>query len=156
MLTNSGSTTEFVPIGWFWGALTTHDLYWTALQYLWIWLFYLLISVPELIFWIMYMVEADMGLWLFNMWASYPGLYGGWVLYMFPAIIWPSVQLSVLAGDINRAGYTNAAVSMPMMMISWLFTGIVHVLGFPYLNRKADRAGAGLHQMDAKAAPAAG
>ena len=61
MLVQSGGTTEYVPIGWFWGALTNTTLFWTALQYLWIWLFYLLISVPECIFWIMYMVEVGEG-----------------------------------------------------------------------------------------------
>lgn len=137
MLVSPGRTDEYLPISWFWGALVDWPVYWTALQYLWIFLFYMLISLPELVFWIMYMVEADMGLWLFDMWASYPGLYGSCVLYFF-TIIWPAVQMSSLSDD-YQAGFTNAALSLSMMLITWLYTGIVHILGYPYINRKLAR-----------------
>jgi len=104
-------------------------------------MFYMLVSVPELVFWIMHMIEKDnekaIGHWLFNMWASYVGLYGSWVLYLFP-VLFPLIQLTALSG-INQAGYQNAVVQLVMMMISWLFTGIVHVLGFPYVNAKFAR-----------------
>ena len=53
-------------------------------------------------------------------------------------MIWPIIQLTTL-NDIFRAGWTNAVVQLSMMLITWLFTGIVHVLGYPYLNRKYER-----------------
>jgi len=71
------------------------------------------------------------------MWASYVGLYGSWVLYFFP-VLFPLIQITALSG-VNQAGYLNAVVQLVMMMITWLFTGIVHVLGFPYVNKKFAR-----------------
>lgn len=117
-------------------------LYLTAINYLMIFLFYMLISVPEMIFWVMFMagvkLDNDLAEWLLNMWISYPGLYGGWVFYFLTWCL-PAVQLGLLTttnGGINQPGFTNAAVQLAMMMISWLFTGIVHTLGFPAVNRK--------------------
>jgi len=58
------------------------------MAYLFIWLFYLIVGVPEFIFWMMFMLENEdtrcegaSGFWLYNMWASYVGLYGSWILY---------------------------------------------------------------------------
>jgi len=73
------------------------------------------------------------------MWASYPGLYGSWVFYFF-TVLFPIIQLTALT-TINQPGYTNAAVQLTMMLMTWLFTGIVHVLGYPYVNRKFARWG---------------
>jgi len=53
----------------------------------------MLISVPELIFWIMSISGNKTGHWLFNMWASYMGLYGSIIMYAF-AMLWPIIQLS--------------------------------------------------------------
>lgn len=150
MWVNSDGTVKLVPVGWFWGGFADTVVGWTAIQYLWVWLFYLLISVPELIFWIMDMVgekDGDIGNYLFDMWASYPGLYGSWVCYFF-AVLFPILQLAHLAGDIFERGWTNAVVQLIMHLISWLYTGIVHVLGYPYVNRRYQR-------MIAKEAPAA-
>jgi len=138
MFINSDGLVQTLPIAWFWGSLTHTTLSWTALQYLWVWLFYMLISVPEMIFWVMHMVGSpDIGTYLLNIWVSWPGLYGGWILYFF-TVLWPLIQLTAVTG-INQPGYTNAAVQMVMMLMSWLFTGIVHVLGFPYINRMYER-----------------
>lgn len=71
------------------------------------------------------------------MWSSYIGLYGSWILYLFP-VLFPLIQITSLTG-INQSGYLNAVVQMVVMLISWLFTGIVHVLGYPYVNRKFAR-----------------
>jgi hypothetical protein len=73
------------------------------------------------------------------MWVSYPGLYGSWVFYFF-TVLFPMIQLTALSG-INQPGYTNAAVLLAMMLITWLYTGIVHVLGYPFVNRKFARWG---------------
>lgn len=138
MCINSDCLVKTVPIAWFWNSLTHTTLSWTALQYLWIWLFYMLISVPEMIFWAMHMAGSPpIGTYLFNMWVSWPGLYGGWILYMF-TFIWPIVQMTSLS-SISQPGYTNAAIQLAMLTMSWLFTGIVHVLGYPYINRMYER-----------------
>jgi len=71
------------------------------------------------------------------MWASYPGLYGSWIFYFF-TVLFPLIQLISFTG-INQPGYTNAALQFVMMMFAWLYTGIVHVLGYPYVNRKFAR-----------------
>lgn len=138
MCVNSDCVTQIVPIAWFWNSISHTTLSWTALHYLFVWLFYMLISLPEMIFWVMFMAETklenDLTEWLLNMWISYPALYGSWVFYAF-GVIWPAVQLGTLSG-INQPGYTNAAVHLALFLISWLFTGIVHVLGFPAVNRK--------------------
>jgi len=73
------------------------------------------------------------------MWASYPGLYGSWIFYMF-TVLFPLIQLTALSG-INQPGYSNAAAMLAVGMITWLYTGIVHVLGFPFVNRKFARWG---------------
>lgn len=138
MCINSDCVTKTVPIAWFWNSLTHTTLSWTALQYLWIWLFYMLISVPEMIFWIMHMIGSpEIGTYLFNIWVQWPGLYGGWILYFF-TFLWPLIQMTSLTG-INQPGYTNAAVQLAMMLITWLFTGIVHVLGYPFIQRMYER-----------------
>lgn len=141
---NSDGTVKVLPIGWFWTnfnrTVQGFNVGWTALQYLWVWLFYLLISVPEFIFWIMDMVgekNGDIGNYLFDMWVSYPGLYGSWVMYFF-CVVWPIVQLTTL-NNIGAPAFTNAAVQLAMHMISWLYTGLVHVLGYPYINRRYQR-----------------
>jgi len=134
MCINSDCTVMVLPIQWFWGSLTHTTLSWTALSYLWTFLVYMLISVPELIFWIMTMADVPVGHWLFNMWASYPGLYGSCILY-FLGVIWPIVQLTAVTG-INQPGYTNALIQMIMFMLSWIYTAVVHVMGFEKLNRK--------------------
>lgn len=73
------------------------------------------------------------------MWASYVGLYGSCVFYFF-TVLFPAVQMASLSG-INQPGFANAGVQLAMMMISWLFTGIVHILGYPFINRKFARWG---------------
>jgi len=35
----------------------------------------------------------------------------------------------------NQPGYTNAAVSLIVMCISWLATGLVHVFGYSHVER---------------------
>jgi len=136
MCVNSDCLVTLLPIGWFWGALSPLDatLGWTALNYFWIFLFYMLISLPEMIFWIMSMAEVKWGHWLFNMWVSYPGLYGSWIFYFF-TFLWPIVQMGTLTNT-SQPGYTNAAVQCVMGLIGWMFTGLVHVLGYEKLNRK--------------------
>lgn len=141
MCINSDCVTTVVPIAWFWGSLSHTTLSWTALQYLWIWLFYMLISIPEMIFWVMHMVGSEnndnIGTYLLNIWVQWPGLYGGWILYFF-TFLWPIIQMSSLTGT-NQPGYANAAVQLVLCTITWLFTGIVHVLGFTHVNRMYER-----------------
>jgi len=138
MCVNSDCKTKIVPIAWFWNSLNHTTLSWTALQYLWVWLFYMLISVPELIFWVMHMIgEPALGTYLFYIWVQWPGLYGSWVLYFF-TVLWPLIQLTAVTG-INQPGYTNAAVQCAMFTITWLYTGIVHVLGYPYIIRMYEK-----------------
>lgn len=95
-----------------------------------------------MIFWIWQLVEADedrcvgaSGTWLFNMWSSYPHLYGSWILY-FLTVLMPILQLSQLNGDIFAAGWINAIVQVSMMTLTWLATGIIHVLFVPALNQE--------------------
>lgn len=134
MCVNSDCVTSILPIQWFWGSLTHTTLSWTALSYLWTFLFYMLLAVPELIFWIMTMSDIPIGHWLFNMWASSAGLYGSCIMY-FLGVLWPIIQLTAVTG-INQPGYVNALVQMIMFMVSWIYTSVVHVMGFEKLNRK--------------------
>jgi len=39
----------------------------------------------------------------------------------------------------NQPGYTNAAVSLIVMCISWLATGLVHVFGYSHVERMYER-----------------
>jgi len=80
---------------------------------------------------------GEIGTYLLNIWVQYPGLYGGWILYFF-TFLWPIIQMTALTGT-NQPGYTNAAVQLVFATMSWLFTGIVHVLGFPYILRMYER-----------------
>jgi len=59
MCVNSDCVTSVIPLVWFWNSFAHTSLSWTALTYLWIFMFYMIVSVPELIFWIMHMVEVD-------------------------------------------------------------------------------------------------
>lgn len=40
---------------------------------------------------------------------------------------------------INQPGYTNAVVSLIMFTLTWLLTGLVHVLGYPFVQRMYDK-----------------
>lgn len=138
MCINSDCLVRVSPIAWFWGALTHTTLSWTALTYLFVWLFYMLISIPEMIFWVMHMIgEPAIGTYLLNIWVQFPGLYGGWILYFF-GFLFPLIQLTALSG-INQAGYSNAALQLVVFTMTWLMTGIVHVIGFPYIQRMYER-----------------
>jgi len=132
MLVNTGSTIEYLPLHWFWISLADVKLGWTALSYMWIFISYMVISFPEMVFWIMHMFGSQKGLELLNMWVSWPGLYGSWILYLFP-VIFPIVQMVNLVQS-NQPGYLNAAVSLIVMMISWLATGLVHVFGYKHVQ----------------------
>jgi hypothetical protein len=59
MCVNSDCVTQIVPIAWFWNSFNHTTLGWTALTYFWIWFFYMLISIPELAFWIWHMIIED-------------------------------------------------------------------------------------------------
>ena len=112
------------------------------MTYLFIWLFYMIIAVPGMIFWIWQLVEADedrcvgaSGTWLFKMWSEYPGLYGSWVLYFIPVLI-PILQMGQLNGDVFAPTWINSIVQIAMMTLSWLATGLIHVLFVPALNQQ--------------------
>lgn len=109
------------------------------MTYLFIWLFYLIVSVPGFIFWVWQMVEDEedrcvgaSGTWLFKMWSEYVGLYGSWILY-FVTVLMPILQLSQLNGDIFAATSINATVQVAMMTLTWLATGLIHVFFVPAL-----------------------
>lgn len=109
---------------------------WTALGYFWTWLTYMIVSVPEMIFWFMSMSDSRMGHWLFNMWASYVGLYGSCILYFF-SFLFPVIQMTaVVTPAWSQPGFVNALVQTLMMMLTWVFTSVVHVMGYSRLNRK--------------------
>lgn len=138
----SGTTYDAIPIGWFWTHLAHPTNGFTAATYLFIWLFYLIISIPQVIFWIWQLVEAEgdkcegiSGTWLFNMWASYPGLYGSWILYFLPVLM-PILQMAQINGDIFAPGWINAIVQVSMMTLTWLATGLIHILFVPALNQE--------------------
>lgn len=139
---SSGTSYDALPIAWFWTNLAHPTKGYTALTYLFIWLFYLILAVPAMIFWIWQLVEADedrcvgaSGTWLFNMWSSYAHLYGSWILY-FLTVLMPILQLSQINGDIFAPGWINAIVQVAMMTLTWLATGIIHVLFVPALNQE--------------------
>lgn len=140
MCTNSSCTNKLVPVAWFWNATAHTSMSWTALAYLMAWIFYLIISVPEFVFWVMVLAKTEMkhnlAEWLFNMWVSYPGLYGGWILYLLPWVMY-AVQLGTT--KLTEPGYINAAVGLAMWLLTWLLTGIVHTLAFEHVNRKFRR-----------------
>jgi len=69
------------------------------------------------------------------MWSSYPHLYGSWVLY-FLTVLMPILQMAQINGDIFAAGWINAIVQVSMMTLTWLATGIIHVLFVPALNQE--------------------
>ena len=105
-----------------------------------IWIFYMVIAVPGMIFFIWSLVESDAaacegtsGSWLFNMWSSWAGLYGSWVLYFLPVLMF-ILQAAQINGDIFAPGWINAIVLSSMMTISWIATGMIHVLFVPALN----------------------
>jgi hypothetical protein len=137
-----GQTFDALPIAWFWTNLAHPTRGYTALGYLMTWLFYLIVAVPGMIFWIWQLVEADedrcvgaSGTWLFNMWSSYAGLYGSWILYFLPVLMF-ILQMSQINGDIFAPGWINAIVQVSMMTLSWLATGVIHVMFVPALNQQ--------------------
>jgi len=101
-----------------------------------IFIFYLLISVPEMIIWLVYMIgESSWAPKWLNIWVKWPGLYGSWILY-FLTVLFPIIQianLNVLGS--NQPGSLNAVIQIIVLAITWIFTGVVHVLGFPYVER---------------------
>jgi len=123
-----------VPIGWFWGNLSSATVGWTAIQYLWVWLSYLLVAVSQFIVWLLWLLNEEKNeagensyQWLWEIWAQYVGLYGSWVLYFF-TVLFPILQMSQINGDIYLAGWINAIVQVSMMTITWLGTGVIYLL----------------------------
>jgi len=55
----------------------------------------------------------------------------------------------------NQPGYTNAAVSLIVMCISWLATGLVHVFGYSHVERMNMKLQDKLLQEEYNTAPAA-
>jgi len=116
----------------------------TALGYFMTWLFYMLIALPGVIFYIWSLIEDEAaacegisGAWLFNMWSTSPGLYGSWVLYFLPVLMF-ILQLGQINGDIFAPGWINAQVLTAMLTISWIGTGVIHVLFVPALNQQIE------------------
>ena len=139
---SSGTSFDALPIQWFWTNTAHPTKGYTAMEYLFIWLFYLLISVPGFIFWVWQMVEDEedrcvgaSGTWLFKMWSEYPGLYGSWILY-FVTVLMPILQLSQYNGNIALPGYINAVVQLAMMTLTWLATGLIHIFFVPALQQE--------------------
>lgn len=109
----------------------------TAIHYLMVFLMYLIVAVMEFIFWMMYIVEADGGAYLFNLWASWVGFYGGWILYLL-TWIFPAIELGRINGDIRLPGYINSIVQLTMFLITHLGTGLVHTFYINELNEKLE------------------
>jgi len=133
----SGTAGELVPIAWFWSNLNHSTMGYTAIHYLMVFLMYLIVGVAEFVFWLMYIIEAEFGAYLFNLWASYVGLYGSWILYLL-TWIFPAVELGRINGDIALPGYINAIVHLSMFLLTWLGTGLVHVFYYKELNEKLE------------------
>lgn len=139
---SAGVSHNELPIEWFWKSVANPTVGWTALGYLFIWLFYLIISVPGTIFFIWAMVEdaaaaceGTSGNWLFVFWSKWFGLYGSWVLYVIPPIMF-IVQMAQINGDIYAGAWINAIVLTSMTVLSWVATGVIHVLFVPALKRE--------------------
>lgn len=87
MKINSGGTDMHVPLNWLWDNLgSTNPLQYTAIQYLFVFIAYGVISLPELILWMMYLVYDFDALFIFKEWASVVGLYIAGVVYFFPVL----------------------------------------------------------------------
>ena len=107
----------------------------------------LLVSFIQLIFWIWKIVEDDQdrcatddktsGTYLFNIWSQYVGLYVSWILYFLPVLM-PILQLAQINGVVSAAGYINAVVQLVMMILTWLATGIIHIIYTPDLQKQYD------------------
>lgn len=147
---DDGTNYHALPISWFWSNIEfvylnpsqeKASVNYTAIQYLFVWLFYLIVAVPEFIFWIVFLVEdqescdSTIGFYLFNLWASYFGLYGSWILYS-GTVIMPILQLERLKGEIDLPMWTNAIVQLVVMVLSMLITGTIHILFVPALNQR--------------------
>jgi len=114
----------------------------TALGYFMTWLFYMLIALPGVIFYIWSLIEDEAaacegisGAWLFTMWSKTAGLYGSWILYFLPVLMF-ILQLGQINGDIFAPGWINAQVLTAMLTISWIATGVIHILFTPALKQQ--------------------
>jgi len=146
----SNTLTEGLPIGWFWGNLNHPTMGWTAATYLTVFFGYFIVSFIELIGWILWLVESEergTGSWFFNMWASYVGLYGSWILY-FLTVLFPILQLAQINGDIFLPGWINGIVQLTVFTLFWLASGLVHLFMVPYLNYEYDNATGGAKAID--------
>jgi len=129
-----------IPLTWFWTSTNHPTMGWTAFSYLMIWLFYLIVSVIEWVGWMCWVTNdgSEQGLngaWFYNMWASYVGLYGSWILYSL-TWIFPAVQLSQINGVVYAAGFTNSITLLTVMALSWLAQGLMHIFYVPEINAK--------------------
>jgi hypothetical protein len=138
----SGTAYDAIPIGWFWTNLAHPTKGYTAMTYLFIWLFYLIDSIPAVVFWIWSLVEAEeakcegiSGTWLFKIWSEWVGLYGSWILYFVPVLM-PILQMGQINGDIFAPGWINAIVQVSMMTLTWLGIGLIHIFFVPALNQQ--------------------
>jgi len=79
--------------------------------------------------------EGTSGNWLFVFWSQWLGLYGSWVLYFIPPLMF-ILQMSQINGDIFAPGWINAIVLTSMLVLSWVATGVIHVLFVPALKQE--------------------
>ena len=73
-----------VPIGWWWSNMQSETYNMLAVSLFFSWLFYLAVSVVELVAWILYMVDLR---WFARFYFSTVGYWGSLVAYFIPVFL---------------------------------------------------------------------
>jgi len=73
-----------VPIAWFWSNMSTAQYNMLAVSLFFSWLSYLVVSVVELVAWILYMCDI---MWFARFYFSTVGYWGSLVAYFIPVLL---------------------------------------------------------------------
>jgi len=120
-----------LPFAWFWKNLSSSTVGWAAAMYASFFFAYLIVSVIELVSWILFKM-GNPGFAL--LWTPLVGYWGSIILYAFPVIsaflhIVLKVGSGGLGGTSTSAFYTNDLIlGLIIGGISWIAHALIHIL----------------------------
>jgi len=130
---------SMIPIAWMFPALFAKNstYYWTALNYIFIFIVFGLASLPEFGAWFMYLNNHNVK---FLGWYSTTIGYWTSLIGFFLPMLFSLLQL-VLApvSALSTAEFFNNSIFMMIMgLVMWLFSGLVHIFFAPTYNYYAN------------------
>lgn len=128
------ASADSIPLIWMWSAIGTTATMWQALSHLATLIFYLVVSVIELVAWIVWTVAADGE--FATLWIGTIGYWGSLIAYVLPPVF-ALLHLIMATGSGGLGGVTTAdgGTHDLFLMIAgftlWIVHGLLHILFVP-------------------------